>query len=181
MSGSFATPAVVIGGLKLLRSFMGTGVPIISVPRTRGDLVHYSRLLRPSGLSVADLQTRGDAYFLERLIAVAERTRCRPVLFYGDDEVLGFIARNRAILQRHFLLALPPEDTLHGCLSKIPFANLAAQAELPVPSSLVLQSGLSAADVRSRVGFPCVIKPDSHVGWNRRKHWLAQPAGTRKR
>ncbi len=108
MPDVFDTPAVVIGGLTLLHSFLGTAIPIISVPPSRSDLVRYSRLYHPSAANVGVLRTGGDDRFLEQLVRIANQARCRPVLYYGDDRVLGFVARNRDSLERHFLLNLPP-------------------------------------------------------------------------
>jgi predicted ATP-grasp superfamily ATP-dependent carboligase len=159
-------PAVVIGDLLLLHCFLGTGIPIISVPRSDDDVTRYSRLFRPSGLTIQDLQNRGEIFFLEKLLDISQHAGNRPVLFFGDDQILSFVMRHRDILQRHFRMTLPSSEMLLACGEKGHFNDLAVSHNLPVPRGINGTVDLCSQQVAREIGFPCVFKPSSHVGWH---------------
>lgn len=161
-------PAVVIGDLLLLHNFLGTGVPIISVPRSDKDVTRYSRLFRPSGLTIQELHSHGEIVFLEKLLSIAKRAGNRPVLFFGDDEILSFVMRYRSVLQQHFRMTLPSPEILQACSEKRRFNDLAVSHNLPVPHGINGTIDLCSQQVAREIGFPCIFKPSSHVGWHQK-------------
>ncbi len=166
MAEPYTIHAVVIGDLTLLHSFLGTGIPTISVPRSDDDVTRYSRLFCASGLTVQDLHDLGEDEFLEKLLDIARRTGERPVLFYGDDEILSFLMRHRDDLHRHFRMTLPSPEILDACRDKRRFQDLAGEHDLPVPNGVKGTADLCCEQIARDVGFPCVFKPSSHVGWH---------------
>lgn len=164
MNNSLPATAVVLGGLPLLRQFANTGIPIVVIPRSADALCTYSRYYCGAGMTMDDL--RADASrFLERLIELAKSFPVTPVLYYGDDAALFFLMKNREVLAQYFRFALPDQDILEACSDKMDFAHLALEKELPVPAGMVADASLDCAVIEERIGFPCVFKPGSHLGW----------------
>ncbi len=164
MTASFTTPAVVIGGLILLRQLEGTGIPFVLIPRAPKDPSAYSRFYRGVGLTMEDL-IGNEALFLDRLIELAKGYPEKPVLFFGDDWVLFFVTRHRSVLSEYFRFTMPEQRILEECSDKMAFAKLAQEYDLPVPKSLVESPSLDCAQIEEGIGYPCVFKPDSHLGW----------------
>lgn len=164
MSNSIQATAVILGGLSLLRQFASTGIPMVVIPRSADALCVYSRYYRSAGMTMDDLKSDASV-FLERLIELAKSLPVTPVLYYGDDEALFFLMKNREVLAQNFRFSLPDQYILEACSDKMEFARLALEKDLPVPAGMVADASLDCAEIEERIGFPCVFKPGSHLGW----------------
>ena len=164
MNNSPPATAVILGGLPLLRQFSNTGIPTVTIPRSANALCTYSRYYRSAGMTMDDLKADASS-FLERLIELAKSFPVPPVLYYGDDTALFFLIKNREVLAQYYHFSLPDQDILEACSDKMDFARLAFEKDLPVPAGMVADASLDCTEIDERIGFPCVFKPGSHLGW----------------
>jgi D-aspartate ligase len=156
--------AVVIGGFGQLRPLVAAGLRPWVVPTTEGASIRRSRHFRDSGLVVPELP-RQEKVFLASLLAFAARFASPPVLFYGDDTVLGFVVRHHAALRSAFAFEMPDARLVEACLDKTRFARLGEEKGLPVPRQLVGSPGLDARMIQREIGFPCALKPAIREGF----------------
>lgn len=148
----------------LLRQFESTGIPTLLVPRSRHCLSIHSKFANLSGLYLDEMLAEED-WAIDQLIKLASAQSCKPILFYGDDRILGLIQRHREALVNHFLIGLPNAELLQACSSKVQFDAISKLHGLPIPKSIVGDTTTSIDDIESTIGYPCIFKPDSHIGW----------------
>lgn len=157
-------PAVLVGGVNLVRALGLGGIPAIVASADEDEPAFASRycaarcMLPPlsHGEAVADaLVTLGD-----RLATLYGR---RVPLFYGSDDALKVIGANRERLQRYFLLMLNDPAVADAMIAKDTFQAFARQRGLPVPAAL--HWGAGAASVAGHAG-PVVVKPSNKEGWS---------------
>lgn len=166
MSSTTGWPeAVLIGGFGQLRPLIAAGIHPLIVARKPDDLLRHSRYYRATDLAVpADLERDGE-WFADALVRLAWSRDAPPVLFFGDDEMLRFVASHRERLQKVYRFQMPERDLVEACLDKTRFLELARQTSLMVPRQCDGSPSLDAAGIERRIGFPCAFKPDRHDGW----------------
>jgi predicted ATP-grasp superfamily ATP-dependent carboligase len=158
-----ATPAaVLLGDLNMLRCFIGVEFPVILATTDPADITLASRFVTHREIIAPYTETEQVLADLER-IAAAQPTK--PVLFYGTDQQLLLISRNRERLARSYLFRMPSAEIIEAMVDKRGFAQRTAALGLPVPATASSRDVTSADDVLARVPVPCVIKPNVHIGW----------------
>lgn len=118
--------------------------------------VRASRYLRLSREYDAEGREEG---MVAALVRLAEALPARPVLFPVSDRDMIAVSRHRAVLEPYFRLGMPPHATLEMLLEKERFARFAAENELPVPRTVVVESHADAVACAATMRFPCVVKP----------------------
>ena len=164
MDTSYTATAVVIGGLSLLRQLGGCGIPLLVIPRSHDDICIYSRYFKNAGITMEDLKSDPD-YFLNSLIEISKGLKDKPVLYYGDDTVLLFLVDHHETLSHYYRFSVPNQEILEACYHKYDFIRVAQKYGLPIPISLVSSDSLDCMTIDEEIGFPCVFKPNSHIGW----------------
>jgi D-aspartate ligase len=164
MSKNSQTPIVVCGDMNLLRCFAGLDAPIELVAWNPHEVTLSSRFARKHHVIAPPTEGERAVADLERIGAAHAQ---RPVLFYGTDDMLLLISRNRERLSKHFLFRMPDAELIEGVVDKNRFQELCEASHLPVPPALACDASTPAEQVLETVGLPCAFKPSSHIGWLR--------------
>jgi predicted ATP-grasp superfamily ATP-dependent carboligase len=104
---------------------------------------------------------------LADLMAIGKSYAQRPVLYYGTDDMLLLISRNREALSEYFRFRMPGRELIEDLVDKARFQALAQERGLPVPPALSCTRETPAAWVLEQVGLPVALKPSTHIGWLR--------------
>jgi predicted ATP-grasp superfamily ATP-dependent carboligase len=160
-------PAVISGDLNMLRCFVGRGIPVVVVATDRQEPTLRSRFCERSQIIPAPGRDARGA--LRELEALGAAFRQAPVLYYGTDEMLLFVSRNRERLERVFRFSMPDFALVDALVDKARFAELAREHALPVPETASSGELSSARDLLERVPLPCAFKPNVHIGWLRER------------
>ncbi len=147
--------AVLLGDLNMVRCFDGSELPIV-VAASNPDEAALATRFASQRRVIAPFSD--EARVLDDLDALARTFAVRPVLFYGNDQQLLVISRNRERLAHGYRFLLPAADVVEAMVDKSRFAHRAAARGLPVP----ITAGAGDAEL---VPLPCVIKPSVHIGW----------------
>src|SRR5947208_1511259 len=127
------TPAVVLGGISLVRCFQHSGVPVVVVANDATEVALRSRFAWSkhvvAGYHQPDL-------LREQLVEIGRALGDRPPLFYGGDAAILFISRNRDALAPWFRFRMPAAESIDALVDKARFGALAARLGLPVPATL---------------------------------------------
>src|SRR5260221_7218340 len=171
------TGALVIGGnlngLSIARSLGRRGVPVWITSPPNMKLASYSRYTRRP-LSWPNGDCEGQAAYL---LDLAERYQLNQwVLFPPSDESAALLSKFHPALSRHFRVSTPTWDALRWAYDKRLTYRLAAEQNVPYPSTIY---PASEADLRS-VNFPAILKPATHATINRFTADKAWPAANRE-
>jgi D-aspartate ligase len=157
-------PAVLLGGVNLVRALGLAGIPAIVASADEDEPAFASRycaakcvlppLAQPEA-AVDAILTIGD-----RLSTMYGR---RVPLFYGSDDSLKLLYANRQRLERYFLLMLNDPAVGSALLTKDDFETFARERELPVPAA-IRWDGEGPGSVAGHVGA-VVVKPSNKDGW----------------
>lgn len=158
-------PAVLLGGISLVRSLGLARIPAIVATSDPGEPALASRycsarLLLPS--------MKEPHAVVDQLVALGEelsaRLGRRVPLMYGSDDALELIYAHRERLQRYFLFLLSDRRVASSLIAKDRFQKLAEARGLPVPASLRWE-GTDAGSLRAHAG-PVLVKPRIKVDWH---------------
>ncbi len=171
------TGALVIGGnlngLSIARSLGRRGVPVWVTSPPNIKLASYSRYTRRT-LPWPNGDCEGQAAYL---LELAERYQLNQwVLFPTSDESAALLSKFHPALSRHFRVSTPTWDALRWAYDKRLTYRLAAEQNVPYPSTIY---PASEADLRS-VNFPAILKPATHATINRFTADKAWPAANRE-
>jgi D-aspartate ligase len=152
-------PALLLGGLNLVRALGLGGIPAI-VASPHADSPALASRYASGYLPLPPLERR-DAV-LEALLDAGRRLtealgRKIP-LVYGDDDFLSLIQANREALARHFHFILNEPEVADALIDKDRFEAFARSRGLPVPRTLEWQEleGWYA---------PVLVKPKHKLGY----------------
>jgi len=79
--------------------------------------------------------------------------------------MLLLVSRRRDALAEHYRFLLPDRQRVEDLTNKVRFARLAAELGLPAPATLVGSEISSAGEVEEALSLPCIVKPNTHLGW----------------
>lgn len=86
------------------------------------------------------------------------------MLAFDSDAMLLLVSRNREVLGRYYRFLMPDAEMVEDLVGKLRFASLVERLNWPAPRSIVATADARAEDIVQRIGLPCVLKPDSHIG-----------------
>jgi len=149
-------PAVVLGGINVVRSAGLGGIPVIVATSDPSEPALASRycsmgVMMPP-LAEADAATTA----LER---VAERCGTQLPLLFGNDDALRFVYARRERLGKHFLMLLNDPGVASALIDKDAFARFALERGLPAPRTFAWQE-------LAQVAAPVLIKPKVKFDWD---------------
>lgn len=163
---SAARPPVLLamadhyGTLAAVRSLGRAGVPVSVaewrlLPPARWSR-HVTRVLR-----CPDVEAAPEA-FVDWLL---ERGSREPgqVLLPTNDDLAWLFARHRAALARHYLLDLPPLDTVYTLLNKWRLRAASGAEGLATPESWLPRDDAELAAIGREARFPLLVKPQTQV------------------
>ncbi len=157
-------PAIVISkgaqGLAVTRGLGERGVPVFVLHWTDRDVARLSRYVVGS-LQVPHPERDGDA-FVDTLLSLGDRLHGGVVIPTADEAVRD-VARAKAALERHFVVACPDADVVERFIDKRHTYDLAAERGIPIPKTLVPRDAQDVEEFHKRVTYPCLVKPrESH-------------------
>jgi D-aspartate ligase len=159
-----APPAVVLGGLSLVRALGVGGIPVVLASPGAYDAARSSRYVQRA-VVVPPWGGRGEATLRALLAegeALAVQTGHRLPLYYGNDDQLDWISRFAEPLAKYFLALLNPPELGRLLLDKSRFSALARQRGVLVPREF---SWANHEEIAAHPG-PVLIKPRDPQGWN---------------
>jgi D-aspartate ligase len=152
-------PALLLGGLNVLRALGLGGVPAI-VASPQPDWPAFASRFACGSLLLPPLERREAV--LETLLAAGARladTLGRKVpLFYGNDDYLSLIVDHHAELSLHFALVVNEPEVARALIDKQRFESFCRSRELPVPRTLAWE------ELGSWYG-PVLVKPKVKMGY----------------
>jgi D-aspartate ligase len=162
-------PAVVLGahtmGLAVIRALGEKGVPIIAVSYDRKHMGRFSRYVKERVW--APHPERHEVAFLELLTRLAVRFG-GALLIPASDETLSVVSRNKALLERSYVVATPEWALVERLIDKKMTYELALACGVPVPKTVVPGSLEDAERYGRAADFPCLVKPQqSHRYFDR--------------
>jgi len=159
------TPAVLLGGVNLVRALGLAGIPVIVASPEEDEPAFASKYC--AARCVLPPLSRTDAV-VDAIVMIGEHLSMlhgrRVPLFYGSDDFLKLIYAHRERLERHFLVLLNTPRVAEALLTKDDFQAFAGESGLPVPAPLSWH-GTGAASVAAFPG-PVVVKPSDKDGWS---------------
>lgn len=152
-------PVIVVGldcvtGLQTARIFARRGIPVIGIV---GDARHFCSRTRICDRIVAT-DTRSER-LVESLLELGTTLPDRAVLVPCTDLTVLLISAHRDTLAPYYHVVLPPHDVVETLTDKTRFYRFAAERGLPIPSTMLLESGHDAAEAARSLSFPAIVKP----------------------
>lgn len=155
--------AILCGDLNMLRCFVKGGIPTLLVSSDPRDIAFHSKYCHEKGV-IANPLSEPDKT-VQDLVELGQKFSERPVLYYGDDNMLLLISRNRERLNKYFRFLLPEPDLVEDLVDKTRFASLANRLEFPTPKTVFSHQVETTKDVGKYLSLPCILKPNLRVGW----------------
>ena len=152
-------PVIVVGldcitGLQTARIFARRGVPVVGIV---ADARHFCSRTRICDRIVAT-DTRSER-LVESLLDLGKTLSDRAVLVPCTDLVMLLISAHRDTLAPYYHVVLPPHDVVETLSDKTRFYRFAAEHGLPIPATMLLESGHDAAEAARSLSFPAIVKP----------------------
>ncbi len=162
-------PAVVVSAhtmaLGVVRALGEAGVPVFVMHHDPRDMAHVSRHVK--GAFQVPPPHREEKAFVRALLGHGERLR-GAMLVPASDGALAAISRNRALLERDYVVACPEWVVARRFIEKRCTYALAADVGLAAPVTVEVRSAEEARDAAARLGFPLLVKPSqSHLYYAR--------------
>jgi predicted ATP-grasp superfamily ATP-dependent carboligase len=130
-------PALVLGGLNLLRAVGLAGIPAVVASPKHDWPAFVSRYAR-GALVLPPLDD--PAAVTDVLVRAGRRLRdsvgCRLPLYYGNDDYLSLIQSNHEALEPYFAMILNEPEVARALIDKDRFEGFARRLGLPVPRTI---------------------------------------------
>ena len=147
-------------GLGVIRALGSNGIPIIAISYDRNDIGQVSKYCE-ARIAIPHPE-KEESGFVNRLLSLAPRY-AGGLIFPCDDESLGAVSRNYAILAKHFVPTYPEWETIRNIFQKHYTYQIAQSIGIPHPRTLLADGERIDLDFIHEVGFPCLVKPtESH-------------------
>ncbi len=160
-------PAVVLGmfetGLGVARSLGRAGIRVVGLdhrPRPGFHSRYVEGSFCPEPVSAPEA-------FLDHLTRIGKAAERKPVLFATADEFLLPVSRARERLEQSFLMNVPDAPLLESIADKYLQYELARDADIPVPATVVLETRSDVVQLRQGFPFPAFIKAREVTSWRR--------------
>jgi len=158
-------PAIVLSGhtmaLGVVRALGSIGVPVIMVHYDEKDMGHVSRYVKHR--IKAPHPEKHESQFIDLLMDCAERFE-GGILYPVSDETVVAVARHKAKLECHYIVACPEWEIVSRYIDKKYTYALAEEIGVPAPKTIVPQTVEDVEQYSKTVEFPCLVKPSqSHL------------------
>ncbi len=156
-----ALPALVIGGIGIVRNLGEEGIPVYTGSDIRENHILYSRYSKKK-VFFSDMQGRK---FVDELIAFAKEEGRKLMFFSDDDRAILTFSQHQEELRPYYFFTFPSAEMVDSILDKRKFATLAGNLDLPVPWSLAPKSMADLERLLPQITYPCIIKPAHKEDW----------------
>ncbi|HET9177637.1 MAG TPA: carboxylate--amine ligase [Terriglobia bacterium] len=169
--GDSSTPVVVLrsdshGGLNIMRSLGGLGVPVYNVDPNPWAPAFRSRYCR--GRFLWDIERRPAEESLEYMAAVRRRIGRPCILIPTTDRTANFVADHAETLAKDFVFPQQPAGLVHSLASKHDMFQLARRHGIPTPDAVFPGSREDVLVFLERARFPVMLKGiDGQRLWER--------------
>lgn len=153
---------VMFGSLSLLRCFAGKGIAVTAVDSDPQSLSLRSRYC--AGRQIIACPRNDPDAAVRDLVNVAKQIGGRPLLAFDNDPMLLLVSRHREILAPYYRFLLPAADLVEDLVGKLRFVGMAERLGLPTPKSMIPTGATTIEEIVQRIGLPCILKPNSHLG-----------------
>ena len=158
--GAHRPPAMLLGGINLVRALGIAGIPVIVASDERFTPAMASRYAIGRCALPPAAQREAVAERLLRAGEILTGALCtRLPLIYGDDDQLALVQEYRDALSPYYAFVLSDPALSHALNSKPLFQALAESRGLPVPRRLAW-SDLEHFET------PVLVKPRTKTGWD---------------
>lgn len=162
-------PAIVLSGhtmgLGVVRALGIMGVPVILLHYDERDMAHVSRYVRDAIKAPHPENSREE--FIGLLLDSARRL-AGGVIMPASDETLTVVAKNKELLEKHYIVACPDWEIVNRCIDKKLTYALAETHGVPAPRTVLPRTRDDVVDYASVAEFPCLVKPSqSHLFYDR--------------
>jgi predicted ATP-grasp superfamily ATP-dependent carboligase len=158
-------PAVLIGGINLVRALGLAGIPAI-VASTNPEEPAFDSKYCAAGVVIPRLEPPEAA--VEALLSLGDELAGeygrRVPLFYGGDNALELVNGARERLERYYLLLLNDPEVCTALIAKDRFQAFARDRGLPVPRDYSWD-GDGPGSLRG-AGGPVLVKPSEKIDWH---------------
>jgi predicted ATP-grasp superfamily ATP-dependent carboligase len=158
-------PAWIFGSsvntLSFVRSLGRKGIPCVVLDGSEmiGARSKYTAFVR---ISLTELSSESG---IDCLINAARKYDQKPIVFATSDEHNEFLARHGDTIKEYCDFLVPTPKTIDTILDKRRQYETAERIGIPLPSSLYPESIEDIAVLKSKLNFPCIIKPcKAHIG-----------------
>lgn len=164
---SSATPLPIIlggqvNGLGLVRGLGEAGIPSIVIDY-RANMAAKSKYVL-AGLQCPHPDEAMDA-FVQYMAELGGELATKGVLFCTNDIWLIPISKTQHELEAYYHYPMSKWEVIERCTDKKYLYDLAAEAGIPHPQTVVLQGIGGIEEYKDRIPFPWVIKPAITVGF----------------
>ncbi|HLB01409.1 MAG TPA: hypothetical protein VJO14_08485, partial [Bacteroidota bacterium] len=156
-----SVPALVIGGIGIVRSLGEEGIPVYAGSDIRDNHILYSRYVSRK-VFFPDLHGRE---FIDQLIALSKKEGRKLMFFSDDDRAILTFSQHQEELRPHYYFTIPPAEMVDAILDKRKFADMARELDLSVPWSLSPKTVAELEALLPQVTYPCIIKPSHKDDW----------------
>jgi FAD-dependent urate hydroxylase len=131
------------------------GYAVDAAASERPAATHWSRFCA-NRLRTSDPKAHPDEFVeeLEQVVSAGDH----DVLIAGTDASLLAISRGREHLEPHVNVGLPAPEIVERSLSKVALLDLAAEAGIPAPDTVVCSEPEAALEAARRFGYPVMLK-----------------------
>ena len=152
-----ATPPIpcVLGNTDLVRALGLAGIrsAVVAPPRSPVASSRFAAGRIPRADNWGQPQR-----LLANLVRYGEHRPGTPLFFQHDGDLV-FVSRHRDVLQRMFTFVLGDACLIERVVNKTRFVELASEAGLPTPPSVVLRPGAGGDPPEVPFDYPVVVKP----------------------
>ncbi|HYC36513.1 MAG TPA: ATP-grasp domain-containing protein [Usitatibacter sp.] len=158
-------PAVLLGGINLVRALGLAGIPAI-VASSNPDEPAFASRHCAGRCHLPSFENREAvvAALVELGDRLARQLGRRVPLVYGSDDALELLYAHQDRLQRYYLFLVSDPRVGNSLIAKDRFQRLALQRGLPVPTELAWD-GEGPGSLRGTTG-PVLVKPRNKVDWH---------------
>src|SRR5215475_2166881 len=159
-----ATPPVIVlslfhSGLGIVRSLSRTGVRVIGLSAHPTIYGAFTRLCEVRNAPDSQEQSEKLAHLLQRTATDLKGA----IIFPTRDADLWFLDRFRSVLEPLYRLAVPPRQTLQHIMNKDSLMEIARNAGIATPLTLLVDRRSALNLAADKIGFPCILKPVSAI------------------
>lgn len=148
----------------IVRALGKGGIRSVVVSSISLNLASFSRYCRQV-LTIPENTPETELSIVGELRRIADVLGGKPVLLYSSDPELFFVQKYRTELGEKYRFLLPPDELLDKLFSKVEFSRFASEQGIPAPFAVTLDRPEDLDRVRSRVQFPCIVKPAYQQDW----------------